>query len=270
MKKVCCFLALLFLLSCQVQQKSSTYIRHHAALADSLLATALDHEAIYSILDTLKPMSSIFSVHYKLSDGKMQADSLHVGSPAARMDTVMLYQRLCHALSNSRVVLVAVPFREAYDGEKTVELYAVNLLKLKSRISEYSSFFNALGITQETDPVQVITIIENAAKYERWRGYGYLFGYPAYAVDFFVDAGKSQDSTGKFVTRDFFQIPVHAAAQGHFTYAIPKGYQTGPVDSALYHRAVQTLNRYREIRGRYASPEGLKAMTLWNEWQKKQ
>lgn len=258
MKKAFFFLSLLFLLSCRVQQINSPYIRNHVALTDSLMATALDHEAIYSLLDTLKPISSILSVRYKMN------------TTEAGIDTLMLYQQLCRALSNRRISFVAIPFREVYDHEKIVELYAVNLSKLKSKIREYSSFFTPLGITPESDPAQVITIIEGAAKYQRWRGYGYLFGYPSYAVDFFVEAGRNQDSTGKFVTRDFFQIPVHAAAQGHFTYAMPKGHQPGAIDSTLYHQAMQTLDRYRDKRRNYASPRGFKALALWNDWQKKQ
>ncbi|PZR28388.1 MAG: hypothetical protein DI535_07040 [Citrobacter freundii] len=265
MKKAYFFLSLLFLLSCSVQQKTSAYIRNHASLADSLLATALDNEALYSVLDTIKPISSILSLRYKVN-----TDSLARPGTSERIDTVVLYQQLCRALSNDHVTFVAVPFRDLFKGEKTIEIYAVNLLKLKSKVREYSSFFTLFGITPESDPAQVITIIENAAKYERWRGYGYLFGYPDYAVDFFVDAGKSQDSTSKFVTRDFFQIPVYAAAEGHFTYAIPKGHQPGPADSTLYHQAVQTLDRYSEMRSKYVSARGMRALALWKDWQNKQ
>jgi hypothetical protein len=49
--------------------------------------------------------------------------------------------------------------------------------------------------------------IEYSQSGPRWRGYGYLFGFPLYAVDFFVNAGESEKQTGKFVERDFLSIP---------------------------------------------------------------
>jgi len=264
MKKVVCFLLLSALLSCKVQQKASAFLRHHAALADSLLADALDHEAIYTLLDTLKPVSSVRSVRMPFSE---MANDL-TGIYSTRLDTVMLFQRLCRELSNSQIRFMTVPFREVYNNEKIIEIYAVNLYKLSRKIKEYPLFFTPLGISPETDPVQVITIIENANKYQRWRGYGYLFGYPAYAVNFFVEAGKSQDSTGHFVERDFFQIPVYAGTQGYFTYAIPKGHQPDQLDSSIYYKAEQTLKNYRKIRDKYSSSQAYSAVALWNDWQK--
>jgi len=102
------------------------------------------------------------------------------------------------------------------------------------------------------DPALVVNTIEYEDKYERLRGYGYLFGYPGYAVDFFVDAFHRSDTSGKHVERDFFQIPVYTRDDGHFVYAIPKGHvPSAERDSVLYRRAVQVLESYRKIRPKY-------------------
>lgn len=255
MKKGFFLLPVLFLFSCMATRQAGHYTRMHTALADSMLTKALDYEALYSLLDTLKPISSILTI------------KMNPGTPVST-DTIILYQQLCQELSTRQVQLVAVPFRQAYEDKKLVELYAVNLHRYRSRINEHAAFFAKLGITSETPAVQTITIVENADKYDRWRGYGYLFGYPAYAVDFFVQAGMTQDSTGEFVKRDFFQIPVQAGEKGHFTYAMPKGYTPGVADSTLYYKALHTLQSYQQLRGKYTSPQGLHARKLWADWLK--
>ena len=106
---------------------------------------------------------------------------------------------------------------------------------------------------------------EYEKKYERWRSYGYLFGYPSYAVDFFVAAGKSEDSTKLFVKRDFFAIPVFAGETGHFTYAIPKGYLPSSIDSSIYNKAIPTLNKYKRARIMYTKNGQTKAFKLFKK-----
>jgi len=256
MKKGFFVLPALLLFSCMTTRQAAHYTRMHSALADSMLAKALDYEAVYSLLDTLKPISSILTI-------KMDPAAAPVST-----DTIILYQQLCQELSTRQVQLVAIPFRQAYEDKKLVELYAVNLHRYRSRINEYGAFFAKLGITSETPPVQTISIVENADKYDRWRAYGYLFGYPGYAVDFFVQAGMTQDSTGEFVKRDFFQIPVQAGIQGHFTYAMPKGYTPGIADSTLYYKALHTLQSYQQLREKYITSQGMRARQLWADWYK--
>ena len=130
-------------------------------------------------------------------------------------------------------------------------------------ITTHTDFFGKWGITATANPATVLAITEYEHKYDRWRSYGYLFGYPDYAVDFFVDAGKSQDSTKEFVKRDFFAIPVYAGDKGHFTYAIPKGYQTNETDSLIYNKAFQTLLNYKKTRSAYYSETRRSPIKLW-------
>ena len=109
----------------------------------------------------------------------------------------------------------------------------------------------------------VLSITENGHQYDRWRSYGYLFGYPDYAVDFFVEAGKSEDSTKQFVKRDFFAIPVYARETGYFTYAIPKGHQPGESDELIRDKARHTLAKYKVQRQKFARDSGFKSMKMW-------
>lgn len=271
MKKLIFISIPVLLLSCAGSKNfSGSNKSFQRSLADTLLADALDHEGLYALVDTIKPMSSLKSLSYPIAkDSGYAALDYQIVKEKKFLDTIALYQRICQQLSNDKVRFVLIPFQQAYKGRRNLEIYAVNLYKFKNKIKEHASFFGQFGITSDTDPAQVITLIEYENRYDRWRGYGYLFGYPSYAVDFFVSAGQQQDSTGEFVKRDFFQIPVYASEQGHFTYAIPKGHQPGAIDSSLYHYATTVLHRYRGLRDKYSSKEGVKAVKLWRKALKK-
>jgi hypothetical protein len=89
---------------------------------------------------------------------------------------------------------------------------------------------------------------------DRWRGFGLIFGYPKYAIDFFVTAGMHQRSTGEFVERDFRQIATYAGRSGRFVYAVPKLSRPGPEDIALQRRAALFLAEYKRLRPQYTAP----------------
>jgi hypothetical protein len=232
------------------------------ALIDSIFAKALDHEALYTLLDTLKPISSI--KFYKLpllSTNKEQADS----ASAALFNL----QNAINKLNSKTFSFILNPFERKDSIYKNFELYVVRNKKLATAISNQKSFYNAIGISPLAKPETVLAITEYENKYNRWRSYGFLFGYPNYAVDFFVKAGKIQDSTNQFVKRDFFAIPVFAGDRGHFTYAIPKDYKTNEADSTLYNTALATLNKYKTIRLKYEQSNGLQATQLFLKYSKK-
>jgi hypothetical protein len=225
-------------------------------LTDSILQYALDHEALYTLADTLKPMSSVKMYRLPLlSTNPIQADS------AYRALTVL--QTLASKLSAGDVYFILNPFERADSIYKNLELYAVRKSSMASVIAQHQIFYSKLGISPNTNPATVLAITEYESKYNRWRSYGYLFGYPDYAVDFFVNAGKEQDNTKQFVKRDFFHIPVFAGTSGYFTYAVPKGYQTNERDSVTYRKAAVTLARYRQLRRRFQNSNGVKAVKLW-------
>jgi hypothetical protein len=157
------------------------------------------------------------------------------------LDSLDRYYYLSQQLTDPKVDFVMIPFKATDKEQKNVQLYVVRKSTLEKLIAEHADFFGQFGITTNTPAATVISIIEHAQAYDRWRGYGYLFGYPNHAVDFFVQAGKSQDSTGKFVERQFFHVPVFAGNSGHFTYALPKEYTTSDLDSSIYHKANNKL-----------------------------
>ena len=227
-------------------------------LADSILLKALDNEAIYTLLDTLKPMSSV--QYYKLplySNNKSLKDSA----------VTFLYnlQNVVNKMSIADWQFVLNPFSRIDSIYRSFEIYVSRKSRLASLITQHQSYFGKWGFTSNANPATILAVTEYEKKYERWRSYGYLFGYPSYAVDFFVAAGKSEDSTKLFVKREFFAIPVFAGETGHFTYAIPKGYLPSSIDSSIYNKAIPTLNKYKRARIMYTKNGQTKAFKLFKK-----
>ncbi|HRR09408.1 MAG TPA: hypothetical protein PLO56_12020 [Rhodothermales bacterium] len=225
-------------------------------VAQRILLHGLDHEALYTLATDLKPMSTIHDFSY------------HTDSLQAAIPQLTLWANIGAKLSCNGKKVVLMPFKNEFDGRKYLELLALDIKRVQKEIRRHPLFWAKLGIT-ETTPVELVPLlVESAAKYDRWRGFGYLFGYPDYAVDFFVQAGQEQDSTKQFVKRDFFQIPVFAADKGHFTYAMPKGHTPDATDSTRYIAAKNILGRYRLQRMKHLRPANDNASQLLSILQK--
>jgi hypothetical protein len=237
--------------------KSYKQLSHEEqAIADSLFTTALDHEALYTLCDTLKPISSVKMYRLPLlSTNQLQVDSAN--------QALTTLQKTINRLNGGDWQFILNPFERSDSIYKNIELYVIRKSRMASVIALHQTFYSRLGILPNTNPATVLAITEYENKYDRWRSYGYLFGYPDYAVDFFVQAGKSQDSTKEFVQRNFFAIPVYAGESGYFTYAMPKDYQTTQTDSLMYTKAVSTLEKYKSVRASFYHKQNRSAVKLW-------
>jgi len=255
--------------SCTVQQSLQKRISKEDfdnTLADSVLAYALDHEALFTLADTLKPMSSVKFLRYKLAkDSTMKDGDALITHKDSLLNKIEAYQKVCNSLSKGDWQFILVPFERTDKNTRNLEIYVVRKSRFASVLRNNAAFFGQWGFTESTNPAVVITAVEYETRLDRNRAYGYLFGYPAYAVDFFVESTKKQeaDSTKKLVPRDFFAIPVYAGSQSYFTYAMPKGHKPTAIDSTIYYQAKNTLDKYQKIRPKYNTSQGFKATDLW-------
>jgi hemoglobin-like flavoprotein len=257
------------LVSCGTKQalyKSINKDDFDKALADSVLAYALDHEALYSLADTLKPISSVKFLRFNVAkDSTMRDGDKLITTSDSLLQKIESYQKVCKALSKGDFEFILMPFARTEKTIRNLEIYVVRKSRLSSILKTHASFFGQWGFTPTTNAAVVLTAIEYESRLDRNRAYGYLFGYPSYAVDFFVESTKKQetDPEKKLVARDFFAIPVFAGNKGYFTYAMPKGYKTTSVDSTIYNKAAKTLTKYKNLREKYKTDDGLKALKLW-------
>lgn len=237
----------------ELKKSYSRLTKEEKILADSVILYALDHEALYTLADTLKPMSSVRFYQLPLLNNHT----------ADNTGTFYQLQKVSNALSKGGFEFVFNPYKYSDSLYKNMELYVFKKSTLSKMIARHQDFYLLLGINPYALPATILAVTEYGNKYERWQSYGYLFGYPDDAVDFFVQAGKEQDMTAEFVERSFFAIPVQAGETGYFTYAIPKGAVPAQQDSTIYRSAQQTLNKYKELRSKVLEKEKKSPFRLW-------
>jgi len=245
-------------------------------MADSMLTFALDHEALYSLIGDIK---SISQTGFIFADG-LGKDSTDLDGQAIVvspdqdsirhfLDALEQWNRITKALSFGPYQFIIVPFRHTWNNRRHFQITVCRTDLIDRLLSDRADFFAQWGFVSGTDPAVLVTAAEFEDPLDRYRAYGYLFGYPKHAVDFFVEAAREEKRTGEFVQRDFFQIPVHAKSSGYFTYAVPKGYQPVDQDSSLYYQGGAVLDKYRAMRPRYVDKNGrLNAVRLLKKYWK--
>lgn len=229
-------------------------------LIDSILQYGLDHEALYTILGDIKPMSSLVSFSFPVANtdtvSSTRGDILNRREHGVYLDSLHIIQQALNKIDLPDLRFVMSPYRASYDSDRIMQVNVIRISALDSLLKAQENFFGQFGLVPGADPAVVLNTIEFNDRYERLRGYGYLFGYPDYAIDFFVKAFHESDSTGEFVERNFFQIPTYSGAEGYFVYAYPKEHTpTVDVDSVIYYRAGQVLKEYGKIRTHYLNPD---------------
>ncbi len=230
------------------------------AKSEELLLKALDSEALYTLIGGLKPMSSgVASFKFAVKQPDLREIEEARQALAAWRCGDELFADVRH-------------FAQTYEDSKTKELtraaeaVVLNLPALAAVVSKYADYFGPFGLTPHAHPMEVLMAIEYSQPGPRWRGYGYLFGFPPYAVDFFVNAGESEKQTGKFVERDFLSIPTFGAEKHQFVWAVPKGYVEQDEDRAIRARAAEILAAYRERRARFIGAGKPGVSELLRDW----
>lgn len=225
-------------------------------IADSVIQEGLDREALYTLLSDIKPMSSLVVFRYPVATQdsilKMSENVVSQENQEQYLTKLQQIQTTLNKLSFPDLEFILVPYRNVRGNDLIMQLSVVRKSSLDKLLDRKKSFFGQFGLVPGSDTDLVISTIENADTYQRYRGYGYLFGYPDYAVDFFVEASAKAKANDQLEPRNFFQIPVYKEKQGYFVYAYPKDHQpTAEIDSVIYHKAAKVLEKYKAIRPDY-------------------
>jgi hypothetical protein len=245
------------------------------ALADSILASALDNEALFTLASDperglpLKPMSSLTQRQLAVARPEDAPPGARDATDPAHpdLDQLRTLQEVIRTLECGPVRAVLLPFRATQDSTRSVQVVVIHQGRLDDILSRDAAFWGQWGLVAGADPAALVTVVEYEAPGARFRGYGYLFGYPEHAVTFFTEAAAETARTGEFVERDFFQIPVHSRETGRFVYAVPKGHEPLPEDLAIRAEAARVLEAYRARRPDFANADGtLRAVDLLRAW----
>jgi len=238
-------------------------------VADEILREFADREGLYTLAGGLKPISS------DVRDLQLRI--------APALDTIVLatleqQRRVAAALTCGDIGVMVQVFTATQRTRDSADVRNTSMVvyhrgALRAMIARHQPFFASLGVTPSMTPQEILAAVENAPRAPRWRGYGYLFGYPDVAVDFFVQAGEEGDRTGKLVPRDFRRIEtVYKFASGNgdslstFVYAVPKGAVSTAEEEQLRQRAAAILGEYRTRRAKAVDQGGAGALALWRAW----
>ncbi len=220
--------------------------------AQRTLLDLADSEALYTLVGGVKPVSSGATVTWRVAPtldtlARRQLDTLRALTPALQ----------CAAVRGV-VHVYAEAFRGGGDTLwRSASLMVVDASAVDAVVSRHFDFFTRLGVTPATPAPSVLSLVELARRPDRWRGYGYLFGFPDEAVDFFVAAGLRGDSTGRVEPRQFRRLETWrkvAATRGApatlstFVYAVAPDAAVSEADSALETRARAVYTRYAVAR----------------------
>lgn len=212
-------------------------------LADSLAKETLEKEGLFTVLGGLKPISTVEHFQFPID-----TTTKNLLSPEkASLQIQMLHESL-KLLSDENIGFAIVPFKAVFGDSRSFQILVYNKNNVQRTIQTYPEFFIKRGILNVTDPLSLLMMVEFEEKIDRFRAYGYLFGYPTHAVDFFVESARHEETIGEFVKRSFFQIPVASSETGRFVYALPENQEPSTADFELKRKAGEILETYKRIR----------------------
>jgi hypothetical protein len=210
-------------------------------LADSLLYNSLNNTGLHTFTSKLKPMSDIAAFRWQVEP---EEDNDH--QPIEFIDEYIQLNRIAEAFSCGPLKTVLTPFKRVNNGERYVQMRVYRSDAVNRVIREYPEFWSKWTFAEGSNPAIMIQTMEYESSGNRFRGYGYLYGYPGHAVDFFIEAAESEAETGDFVSRDFIQMPVVSGQTGMFVYAVPEGHEMNETDLAIEAEAKENVQRFNE------------------------
>ncbi len=268
--------------------------------ADDLLLKALDSEALYTIVGDIKPMSSgfaSFQTSVREPRGIDDAEAAALLEKYRTEDTrknlsdeekrklrtaeeVVKRKNGLREIEEARKILMlwrcgeddsfyadVQHFYRTFDGKRYSEAVIVNRKTLRQMLLTRADFFSRWAITPASHPLQVLYAIEtDVTGGARFGGYGYLFGYPEYAVNFFVNAAAEEEFTGEFVERDFYSVPTFSRPTNGFVWATAKNHVENEADKAIKEKAARIFNEYKMRRVRYIGENKKGVIELIRDW----
>lgn len=267
--------------------------------AEDLLLKALDSEALYTIAGGLKPMSSgfqSFQVAVREPRGVSEAEAAallekYPGEESRKnlsddekrkiraAEAFLKRKNTLREIEETRRILAlwrcgedsffadVQHFHRTFEGNRFAEAVVFNKKSLREALSKRQDFFSRWAITPASHPLQVLYAVEtDETGGGRFGGYGYLFGYPDYAVSFFVAAGAEEELTGKFVERDFYSIETFSRPTNGFVWAVPKNHAENEIDRAVKQKAAQIFNEYKRRRAEYIGEGKRGVVEMMRDW----
>lgn len=223
------------------------------ASSETLLLSALDNEALYSIASDLKPMSGVIEF-------RVPIETLDLSEVERTRQALRAWRCGDYFYADVR------HFREPHGDRLYAEGAIWNRPALERLLEERAPFFARFAVTPSAHPLEVVLSVEYDDTVARYQGYGYLYGYPEYAVEYFAEAEITRERTEERVARDFYSIPTYARPEGAYAWAVPKGHVENEADRRILDKAKAVLEEYRRRRERYIGEGKPGVVELLRDW----
>lgn len=262
--------------------------------AEDMLLKALDGEALYTIVGGLKPMSSGFQtfqmqvslprveiaeaektlgeLNSKKADDLTSDEKRRLSQSKQAVERKQTLDKIAetraifeHWKCGDDVFADVHHYAKAYEGKRFYDTVVFSRSRLREMLTAKADFFSRWGITANSHPLDVLYAVEYNETAARFGGYGYLFGYPDYAVDFFVRASVEEEFSGKFVERSFYSLPTFAG-EHRFVYAVPKNQAENEIDRALRAKAEPIFAEYKRRRAEYIGAGKKGVVEMLRDW----
>jgi hypothetical protein len=220
--------------------------------ANRLLTRLLDTVGLYTLLGDLKPMSDIPLSNYLRGATPAEETKLREETDPAL------------AILEGELIQVRAVWRGA-SGRRFGSLFAVRRDLVRRKVAEHPAVFSGEGIEPETATDVLLDRISAGRLRDPHRVQGLLYGFPADAVEFFVQKRPPGTPIGIGKDRQAIHIPVYQGASG-FTYVIPLDARRSAEDLRLERVAAEILAEYRLRRSSYEQDGALDAIRLINDW----
>lgn len=221
--------------------------------SEALLLHALDTEALYSLIGDLKPLSSFAEITVPM-DRRETLDLDELRRAIAAWHCGDDYSALVHHFVESR------------DGRVAYEAQIWNRPALAALLARYGTFFARFGITGSLHPDALMRSVDRIPMPERARAYGFLYGYPDHAIDFFLAAGQQEHDTGQPTPSDTVSVPTYARSTGLYVWSVARGHVENAADRQIRKEAVAILQDYLSRRPRYIGPGKPGVVALLRDW----
>jgi hypothetical protein len=250
-------------------------------LAETMLLEAMDREALFTLIGGLKPMSSALLTEerrFSLDTSAPQIGEIETFQQIAATwrcaDEVWAGLAPLPAIINRSGTGLSTDVDELgrLVGVRTVYGNVMLLPAVRTVLTERRSLFAYHGITRLSDPAEMVTRIGLLDSLDRELMFGYLYGYPSHAVEFYSRLLHQARQSGQGVRPGQavnVNIPTFAPVNGtlsQFRYRVAPGHKEVEDDRRLRARAGWILREYTARRANYVGEGKPGILALLRDW----
>jgi hypothetical protein len=231
----------------------------------NIYTNLLDNVALYTMVGDIKPVSCMSVKCYTKYESVTRRNDKRV---IKRTDEL---RQIVKKMNNEDLHFAIYNPQRAYMIKKEdtsrvwriPDLLIMNKCLVKKAIKDEKDFFESIDINEDSnmDSIAKKVFIDQTCDSLNEKAQGLLFGYPKYAIDFFINADRG------YVKNDRKPIKIPAYdKKSDFVFVVPIGHQLSQEDSLIIDKASMVLEKYKTKRRKYINLFKHQPYELYKEW----